>query len=81
LYQLCTTSFLSEISQYIKFGDLVTGEEAAPVLFDSEHALPPETPITMPNLAAEMSIDISDESSRLSNDEEDMLLKVGINFT
>lgn len=34
--KLCTTSFLVEVSQFIKFGDLTANEESRPVLLDLE---------------------------------------------
>lgn len=73
--QLCTTAFLVEISQYIKFGDLTTGEETMPAILDSEHVLPPQTPITMPSIGAD-NFTTGDSVARLSDENEDMLLKV-----
>lgn len=76
---MCTTAFLTEISQYIKFGDLTLGDEHPPVLMDTELAIPPQTPI-FPSLGEAQMLGISDEFPRLSNEEEDNLLKVGNSY-
>ncbi|KAJ7597613.1 hypothetical protein C8J56DRAFT_1001469 [Mycena floridula] len=75
---LCTTGFLTEISQYIKFGDLTIAEESTPVRSDTELAMPPPTPITMPSMEVELPVgegQDADSSPRLSDENEDMLLK------
>ncbi|KAF9270499.1 ARM repeat-containing protein [Marasmius fiardii PR-910] len=74
---LCTTSFLVEISQYIKFGDLTTGENKQPTLLDSEHTEPKNSELKLPSLSLDEPDGMYDLNlePRLSHDEEDMLLK------
>jgi proteasome activator subunit 4 len=75
--QLCTTSFLIEISQYIKIGDL-TSDEAESVRLDSEPTLPVGHSAPLPSFSMDELVDpYGDMDSRLTDEEEDALLKVG----
>ncbi|TRM60121.1 hypothetical protein BD626DRAFT_571905 [Schizophyllum amplum] len=70
---LCTTGFLMEIAQYIKIADLTAGEPA-----NADDVVPtmPHNPgggLTLP--AFDTDLTISDLTPRLSNEEEDALLK------
>lgn len=77
--QLCTTSFLVEISQYIKIGDL-TSDEAESVQVDSEPTLPVGQSAPLPLFSIEELDDsYGDMTTRLTDEEEDALLKVGQN--
>lgn len=74
--QLCTTSFLVEISQFIKFGDLTTGEASHLVLLDAEPTL-----VTSTAISQLFSTDGADgmrtnAESQLTNEEEDVILRV-----
>jgi proteasome activator subunit 4 len=74
--KLCTTAFLVEISQYIKFGDLSIYEDAPPVVSDTEPALPSAIPLSLPMLSFDRMYELEQGAEpRLSNDEEDALLK------
>ncbi|KAG5648199.1 hypothetical protein DXG03_006154 [Asterophora parasitica] len=72
---LCTTAFLVEISQFIQFGDL-TMNESRPVLLDAEPTLPPNTTGTLLSFSLdETESQFADLEARLTNEEEDALLK------
>ncbi|KAG6845633.1 hypothetical protein H0H87_005840 [Tephrocybe sp. NHM501043] len=73
---LCTTAFLVEISQFIKFSDLTTGEEPHPPPRDTEPTLPVTNAGTLPSFSLD-DVDghYTDFESRLSDEEEDALLK------
>ncbi|KAF8058272.1 hypothetical protein FPV67DRAFT_1786012 [Lyophyllum atratum] len=72
---LCTTAFLVEISQFIKIGDLTTNEEQRPVL-DAEPILPPDNALSLPSFSLdEMDGRYTDLEPRLSDEEEDALVK------
>ncbi|KAF8998336.1 hypothetical protein BDZ89DRAFT_1105652 [Hymenopellis radicata] len=60
---LCTTAFLVEISQYIKFGDLTMGDYSY-----ASH-------LTIPSFDSDNFADLTDEQDLLTDEEEDMLLK------
>jgi hypothetical protein len=78
--QLCTTSFLVEISQYIKIGDL-TSDEAESVQLDSEPTLPVGHSAALPSFSIdELDDPYGDMTTRLTDEEEDALLKVGRNM-
>ena len=79
ILQLCTTSFLVEISQYIKIGDL-TSEEAESVRLDSEPTLPVGQSASLPLFSIEELDDSYGDMTRLTDEEEDALLKVGQNM-
>ncbi|KAK0456353.1 hypothetical protein EV421DRAFT_1699087 [Armillaria borealis] len=73
---LCTTAFLVEISQYIKFSDLTTtGEDQIPGAPDIEATIPTRTALNWPSFANDEFNDLVDEEPRLSNEDEDILLK------
>ncbi|KAF5377624.1 hypothetical protein D9615_005155 [Tricholomella constricta] len=73
---LCTTAFLVEISQFIKFGDLTMNEESRPVLLDAEPTLPLNNTVTLPSFSLDdMESQYTDLESRLTDEEEDALLK------
>jgi proteasome activator subunit 4 len=77
--QLCTTSFLVEVSQFIKFGDLTADEESRPVLLDPEPTLVASTSISPPSFFKDEADAIyADTESRLTNEEEDAVLRVSI---
>jgi proteasome activator subunit 4 len=79
--QLCTTSFLVEISQYIKIGDL-TSDEAESDHPDSEPTLPVGHSTPSPSFSVdELEDPYGDMATRLTDEEEDALLKVGQNMT
>jgi proteasome activator subunit 4 len=78
-HQLCTTAFLHEISQYIKFGDLTIGEGESPVINDYELPNSPKT-ATIPSLKGMLLPSLSDEPE-VSIDEEDKLLRVSYLMT
>ncbi|KAL0579785.1 Proteasome activator BLM10 [Marasmius crinis-equi] len=75
---LCTTAFLVEISQYIKFGDLTTGENGQLTPSDAEYTAPKKAEIRLPDFSLEEGEGMFDLNlvPRLSDEEEDMLLKV-----
>jgi proteasome activator subunit 4 len=75
LLQLCTTSFLVEISQYITIGDLTGFGDSAPHS-DTEPTLPPETHLTLPSLSPDEVDSFTDLMPKLTAEEEDALLKV-----
>jgi hypothetical protein len=75
--KLCTTAFLVEISQYIKFGDLSNGEDR----MQSDQDSPPtkRSEFRLPSFSLEAdglgySADTTEE--KLTEEEEDMLLRV-----
>ncbi|KAF8807238.1 hypothetical protein BYT27DRAFT_7232792 [Phlegmacium glaucopus] len=70
---LCTTAFLVEISQYIKIGDL--SDEAESVRLDSEPTLPIGHAVSLPSFSMDELDPYMDMASRLTNEEEDALLK------
>jgi len=65
-----------EISQYIEFGDLTTPEDSMTVRLDSEPTLQSNAPVSTPPFSLD-ELDSGIEP-RLSNDDEDALLKVNI---
>ncbi|KAG6832246.1 hypothetical protein H0H92_004211 [Tricholoma furcatifolium] len=74
---LCTTAFLVEISQFIKFGDLTMDEGPRPLLLDAEPTLPANN--VNPALPS-FSLDDADAryfdmKPRLTEEVEDALLK------
>jgi proteasome activator subunit 4 len=70
---LCTTAFLVEISQYIKFGDLTTTEPATQGYPDSEL---PQTSDPLPLFTLDdPNESINDIALRLTDAEEDALLR------
>ena len=69
---MCTTAFLVEISQYIKFGDLTTSDHSMSTRLDSEPTLPHVEAISLPNGVDDLPPGME---RRLSNEEEDALLK------
>ncbi|GLB36425.1 putative protein with domain of unknown function (DUF3437) [Lyophyllum shimeji] len=74
---LCTTAFLVEVSQCIEFGDLTRTDETRPIT-DAEPTLPPSQTVTVSLPAGatdEMDEQFADIDSRLSDEEEDALLK------
>ena len=76
--QLCTTAFLVEISQYIKIGDLTGDETESSVHLDSEPTLPVGHSAPLPSFSMDALDDpYGDMDSRLTDEEEDALLKVG----
>jgi proteasome activator subunit 4 len=77
-HQLCTTAFLHEISQYIKFGDLTIGEGESPIINDYELPSSPKT-ATVPSLQG-MRIPSLNEMT-ISIDEEDKALRVSYLIT
>ncbi|KAK0473258.1 hypothetical protein IW261DRAFT_1553160 [Armillaria novae-zelandiae] len=73
---LCTTAFLVEISQYIKFSDLtMAGEDPISSAPDIEATIPTRTALNWPSFADDEFNDLVDEEPRLSNEDEDTLLK------
>ncbi len=65
-----------EISQYIKFSDLTTtGEDQIPSAPDIEATNPTRTALNWPSFANDEFSDLVDEEPRLSNEDEDTLLK------
>lgn len=75
IFQLCTTGFLAEISQYIKFGDLTTVEGETDMLVDSEQVPSSGDDMVLPSFTVdELDGDPSAEP-RLSDEDEDALLK------
>ncbi|KAF4606976.1 hypothetical protein EYR38_001031 [Pleurotus pulmonarius] len=71
---LCTTAFLVEVSQYICFGDLTAGEYPSKRL-DAEPTLPQDSSPSPPSLDLSDLEGLDSEEPRLSNAEEDALLK------
>ncbi|KAF8226105.1 hypothetical protein L208DRAFT_1425249 [Tricholoma matsutake] len=69
---LCTTSFLVDVSQSIKFGDLTANEEYPVVLLDSEPTLALGTSISPSLSTHEVYTDVE---SRLGDEKEDALLR------
>ncbi|TFK76829.1 hypothetical protein BDN72DRAFT_890635 [Pluteus cervinus] len=69
---LCTTAFLVEISQYIKFGDLTENEQYRSVHLDSTL---PSQPEGIPTIATDMVDPSAVFDQTLSKDAEDALLK------
>ncbi|KIY51373.1 hypothetical protein FISHEDRAFT_37518 [Fistulina hepatica ATCC 64428] len=65
----CTVGFLMDIFSSIKIGDLRTGDNAMPQAMDTELAIPEDRSLQMP------FIDLEDFDPRLSDEEEDALLK------
>jgi len=74
LSKLCTTAFLVEISQYIKIGDLTVYKDPPATQPDSEPTFPEERPV--PLLSFSLDDAYGEMGSRLTNEEEDALLKV-----
>lgn len=71
--QLCTTSFLAEVFQYVKLGDL-TSSNYPTTRLDSEPTLPSDTLI--PNKFSDDLTDLGNDSElRLTDDQEDALLR------
>jgi len=68
---------LVEISQYIKIGDLTGFDESAPhTQLDDEPTLPTGQPLSLPSFSLdELESPYIDLGSRLTDDEEDALLK------
>lgn len=75
MLQLCTTAFLVEISQYIKIGDLTMFDYTPPPP-DMESAVPSQGRPNLPSLAFDdVNDSINDLAPRLSDEEEDELLR------
>ncbi|KAG5652289.1 hypothetical protein H0H81_005549 [Sphagnurus paluster] len=73
---LCTTAFLVEISQFIKFGDLTMNEDSRPGLPDAEPILPQNSTATLPSFSLdEIDGRYNELEPRLTDEEEDALLK------
>ncbi|KAF9472467.1 hypothetical protein BDN70DRAFT_886944 [Pholiota conissans] len=75
---LCTTSFLVEISQYIKIGDLTNYNDPPPTSsLDFEPALPPSRPAaSLPSFSLEdLDSTTTETLPILTDEEEDALLK------
>ncbi|KII93397.1 hypothetical protein PLICRDRAFT_694576 [Plicaturopsis crispa FD-325 SS-3] len=76
---LCTTSFLIEVSQYIKFGDLTSLDAPMSATLDTEPiepASPPNGAPTMPTLSPhELNELIDGVEPRLSDEDEDAILR------
>ncbi|KAG6910596.1 hypothetical protein DXG01_009547 [Tephrocybe rancida] len=73
---LCTTAFLVEIAQFIKFGDLTTEGDSGPTPIDTEPTLPAINAGSIPLFVLdELDSQYTDIESRLSDEEEDALLK------
>ncbi|KAF8971515.1 hypothetical protein BDZ97DRAFT_1913988 [Flammula alnicola] len=76
---LCTTSFLVEISQYIKIGDLTAFDDDPQPQhgsLDVEPTLPTGHRVPLPSFSLdELDESYTDMPSRLTNEEEDALLK------
>ncbi|KAL1720654.1 hypothetical protein EV715DRAFT_249853, partial [Schizophyllum commune] len=70
---LCTTGFLMEIAQYIKIADLTAGEPKA--TDDTVPAMPSNAYANLALPAFTSDMGIADITSRLSDEEEDELLK------
>lgn len=76
-WKLCTTAFLVEIAQHIKIGDLTTFDESAPSLsqLDANSTLS-TAKSSLPSLSPGDLEGYPYIEPRLSNEEEDALLKV-----
>lgn len=64
------------ISQYVKIGDL-TNDEVQSVQLDSEPTLPASNSEPLPSFPMDELDDSYNMASRLTDEEEDALLKVG----
>ena len=69
-----------EVSQYICFGDLTAGEYPSKRL-DAEPTLPQDSSPSPPSLDLSDLEGLDSEEPRLSNAEEDALLKVCVNIS
>ncbi|KAG6902315.1 hypothetical protein C0995_001694 [Termitomyces sp. Mi166 len=73
---LCTAAFLVEVAQFIKFGDLTINDESPPALLDAEPTLPVENSVPLPSFSLDdLDGQYTDIEQRLTNEEEDALLK------
>ncbi|CAA7258799.1 unnamed protein product [Cyclocybe aegerita] len=74
---LCTTSFLIEISQYVKIGDLTAYEEPTGHQLDSEPTLPTAGhPVSLPSFPLDdIEAPPPELGPRLTDEEEDALLR------
>jgi len=69
------------VSQFIKFGDLTANEESRPVLLDPELTLVPNTFASSLSFSTDEVDGIyTDTESRLTDEEEDALLRVSLSI-